>query len=395
MPTRPQFLYFLSRPQIPVSKDRSIWQQPLPMTREQFCNPSRQNGAILITYGEYFLAVRSFLEKNGCKILIEAVRQHLQQDIKTEDIEQIRTFLEKHGEFYHPCRIEMKVHGQQIYFVLNVAVSKIGKKYITDEYGTLKKLNQKYSLTYLPQVYGKGEVQINGNLSVAMFMGEWFNTYYEFHISRDRSDNKNKIVVWDPERGHYFLSADQSLDLYTRAAEILTSYYNLESFEQICSWHHAAGDFVINLENEKIDLKLITVRQYASRFNNLDDRNNTGNHAEFILQALLVFFLSLSLKMRLDRRDGVGDIVWADEAAVQGTLIGFLNALALKPQVPSLPDSPLRCFFYYLSMCSKSDLFELSETILATFNSNLPEGDAIKQHLSNHIDTLYRCIHQL
>jgi len=311
MPTRPQFLYFLSRPELPVSKNSSIWQQPLPLTREQFSNPPQQNEAILITHGEYILAVRSFLEKSGCKILIEVVRQHLQQDIKTEDIEQIRTFLEKHGQFYHPSRIEMQIHGQQSYFVLNVAVSKIGKNYITNEYATLKKLNQEYSLTYLPQVYGRGEVQINGDLSIAMFLGEWFNTYYEFHISRDRSDNKNKIVVWDPEQGHYFLSPDQSLDLYTRTAEILTSYYNLESFEQICSWHHAAGDFVINHEDDKIDLKLITVRQYASRFKNLDDRNDTENHAELILQALLVFFLSLSLKMRLDRRDGVGDIVVA------------------------------------------------------------------------------------
>jgi hypothetical protein len=201
--------------------------------------------------------------------------------------------------------------------------------------------------------------------------------------------------VWDSEKGNDFLSTDQSLDLYTLAAGILTDYYNLESFEQINSWHHAAGDFIVCRDNKKIDLKLIAVRRYASRFKQFDDRNNTENDVELILQTLLVFFLKLSLKMRLDRLDGVGDIVWADNIAVQGTLIGFLNSLGLKPQVPSLPDSVLRCFFYYLSVCSKTDLLELTETILSTFNPDSPEVDVIGRHLNSHVDTLHHCIHQL
>ncbi len=280
-------------------------------------------------------------------------------------------------------------------FVLNVAISRAGKAHIRGEYDFLRNLNQVFPCAYLPQVYGCGDVNIRGTHKVAMVLGEWLNDYYEFHISRDAVDKKNKIIVWDAKRGNYYLSAGQSRDLYTQAAGILTSYYNLESFEQINAWHHAAGDFIVHLEKQKVDLKLIAVRQYASKFKNLDDPKNTESDAELILQALLVFFLNLSIKMRLDRLDGVGDIVWADNSAVQGTLIGFLNALGAKADVSSLPDSALRCFFYYLSGCSKSDLLELSEAILTTFNPHAPEFDVIKQHLNSHIDTLHHCIQQL
>jgi hypothetical protein len=228
-----------------------------------------------------------------------------------------------------------------------------------------------------------------------MFLGEWLNNYYEFHISRDPGDNQNKIAVWDSKRGNYFLTTNQSLNLYSQAAGILTRYYNLASLEQICSWHHAAGDFVICLENEKIDLKLITVRRYASTFKNTDDLKNAENNAELILQVLLVFFLDLCLKMRLDRLDGVGDIVWADNTAVQGTLIGFLNALDSKSKALSLPDSPLRCFFHYISLCSKTDLHELSQALLDTFNPEAEEVDVIRQHLDDHVDFLHHSMGQL
>jgi hypothetical protein len=394
MPT-PQFSYFISSPENPVSREHPIWNKPLPMTRHHSAWVVAKNGDDCITIGDYFRAARLFFEKFGIEMIANAFRQRLNHDIQSKDIARISIYLLKHGEFYHPSRIEVSVHNQQIDFVLNVAFSETGQNYIKGEYCALKKLAQELSFAYLPQVYGWEEVFISENCKAVMFLGEWLNNYHEFHISRDPADDKNKIVVWDSKRGNYFLSANQSLNLYTQAAGILTSYYNLESFEQICSWHHAAGDFIVSLTNEKVDLKLIAVRQYASRFKNLDDRKNTENDTELVLQTLLLFFLNLSLKMRLDRLDGVGDIVWADNLAVQGSLIGFLNALKVKLHVPSLQDSPLRCFFYYLSLCSKADLFELSETILTTSNPIAPEIDVLRQHLNHHVDTLHHAIHQL
>ncbi|MGD8519856.1 MAG: hypothetical protein PVF56_01825 [Desulfobacterales bacterium] len=365
------------------------------MTRHHFAREATKNGDEFITIGDYFRVARLFFERIGIEMLANAFRRRFKHDIRSKDITQISIFLLKHGEFYHPSRIEASVDDWQIDCVLNVAFSQTGQNTIKDEYCVLKRLAQEFAFAYLPQVYGRDEAFISADYKIAMFLGEWLNNYYEFHISRDPADNQNKIVVWDSKRGDYFLSTNQSLNLYSQAAGILTSYYNLTSFEQICSWHHAAGDFVIRLENEKVDLKLITVRRYASTFNNTNDLKNAENNAELILQALLVFFLDLCLKMRLDRLDGVGDIIWADNTAVQGTLIGFLNALDLKANVPALPDTPLRCFYQYLSLCSKTDLHELSKAILKTFNPDAEEVDVIRQHLDSHVDILHHCIGQL
>jgi hypothetical protein len=397
MPPFTQFSYYISSPDNPVFEELPIWDKPLALTRDVNMSGPGLNQEHFVTIGDYFLAARLFFETCGIEIIVDAVKQRSEENINPADIEHIAIFLAKHGEFYHPARIEVSFHETQIHFVLNVAISPAGKTHIKGEYRNLRRLNKDFCFDYLPQVYGWHEVEIANNNKVTMFLGDWLTNYDEFHISKDPGDGKNKIIVWDSGREPYFLTESKSLDLYTRAAGILSAYYNLESFEQISAWHHAAGDFIVRVENDKLDLKLITVRRYAPIFEKsfLDDPKNLRDSAEFILQALLLFFLNLSLKMRLDRLDGVGDIVWADDLALQGTLIGFLNALGLKSNIPALPDTPLRCFFHYLSLCSKTDLRELSESLLNRFNPESPEIDVIKQQLDHHIDTLLDCIHDL
>jgi hypothetical protein len=397
MPPSTKFAYYLSSPDNRVSEALPIWNKPLALTRDFNLTKSVDDEKLCITIGDYFLAARLFFETRGIEIIADGYKKRFKQDINPDDIEHIAIFLVKHGEFYHPARIEVRIHEKQINFVLNVAISPAGRAHIEGEYRYLERLNKEFSFDYLPHVYGWHEIEIANNCKVLMFLGEWLANYHEFHISRNPADGKNKIIVWDSGREHYFLTESQSLNLYTRAAGILTGYYNLESFEQICTWHHAAGDFIVRVENEKLDLKLITVRRYASNFKNpsLDNQQSPSPSAELILQGLLVFFLNLSLKMRLDRLDGVGDIVWADDQALQGTLIGFLNALSSKANIPALPDTPLRCFFHYLSLCSKTDLHELCESLLNRFNPDSPEIDVVKQHLDGHVDALFDCIHDL
>ena len=186
-----------------------------------------------------------------------------------------------------------------------------------------------------------------------------------------------------------------SADLYRQAARILTYYYNVESFEQILSWHHAAGDFVVRIDNADLDIKMISARAYAPLFTNLSHPKNGEKDVELILQALLIFFLNLSIRMRLDRYDGVGDIVWADRMAVQCTFDGFFDGLASKPTVASMPDSIDRCFRYYLSVCSQEDLFDLSKGVLKTFHRRAPEVQIVTHHLKEHVEELSRVIGQV
>ena len=397
MPPSTQFSYYISSSDNPVSEKHPMWNKPLALTRDFRMSAPVAPDKLLVTIGDYFLAVRLFFETCGIEFIVDGASQRLKKDIKPEDITAIAVFLVKHGEFYHPARIEVSIQEAQILFVLNVAISAAGKAHIKGEYRYLKKLNQEYPFDNLPQVYGWHEVEIANTNRVPMFLGEWLPNYHEFHISKDPADGQNKIIVWDSDRKPYFLTESQSLDLYTRAAGILTAYNNLETFEQICAWHHAAGDFIVRLEKNNLDLKLITVRRYASVFDKsfLDDPKNMQASTEIILQAMLVFFLNLALKMRLDRLDGVGDIVWADDQALQGTLIGCLNALARKENIPALPDTPLRCFYHFLSMCSKTDLRELSKSLLNRLSSDSPEITVINEHLDRHVDTLFDCIHNL
>jgi hypothetical protein len=228
-----------------------------------------------------------------------------------------------------------------------------------------------------------------------MFLGQWFDGYHEFHISIDPVDKEPKIRVWDDVRGRFFLSAGQTKTLYAQASKILTAYYNLESFEQIFSWHHAAGDFVVKTENEELELKLVTVRQYAAIFENQKNTQTAPCDPQRILQALLIFFLNLSIHMRLDRLDGIGDMVWSDSVAVEATLIGFLEALSMQPDVASLPDSPLACFIAYLASCTAGDLIDLTEAIVNRFNPQMPGLALVKKNFGEHVETLYAAIQQI
>ena len=387
MSNTPQFKYFLSNKKNPVQKNSQIWTALLPMNRQQQPNDS----GICVSHGDYFTAVRNFLEQDRSGVITRAVSQHMHREVTSQEIEEIRIFLEKHGEFYHPARIETMLHGTAIPFVLNVAISKAGKNCVQREYGLLKQLNEDFPCSFLPKVYGQGCVSITGD-EIGMFLGEWFQGYNEFHISLDPADEKHKIVVWDHEHGNYFLTADQATNLYRQAARILTCYYNVETFEQILFWHHAAGDFVLKCQNNRIDVKLITIRQYRPMFEN--NGINKDPDMELILEALLVFFLNLTIRMRFDRLDGVGEIVWSDDTWVDGILKGFFESLALKPLISLFSEPLADCFRNHLLSCSQSDLFGLSQAMIDAYNPQSPEIPVIKKNLKRHVKILFNAIKQ-
>jgi len=393
MPKKPQFKYFLSNTINPVKKNSEIWSAPLPATRKQSTGKDDNS----VTYGDYFSAVCSFLKENRFNIICSAVSKKLNQHTVPEDIEEICIFLEKHGGFYHPARVEMSLNRLNLNFVLNVAISEQGKEYIYKEYKALKRLNRDFAFSFIPQAYGIGKTCAKGSRpEIIMFIGEWFDGYSEFHISCDNLEKLNKINIWDSEKGSRFLSLDNTMELYKQAAMVLTCYYNIETFEQIFPWHHAAGDFVIKCDNDnKLELKLITVRQYAPMFKNINKEEYKDNDSVFILEAMLVFFLNLCMRMRLDRLNGVGNVVWADDVAVKGTLKGFFNGLSKKPQISAFPE-PVDVFFKkYLLSCTKSDLNDLSTALLNTYNPLAPELPVIKLNMDKHIKIIYDSIRQM
>ena len=96
---------------------------------------------MFINHGDYFLAARDFLEKERYAIITQSVSQYLHRNISSQEIVEIRIFLDKHGEFYHPAKVEAVLKAFKIPFVLNVAVTDIGKRCAQREYRLLKMLN--------------------------------------------------------------------------------------------------------------------------------------------------------------------------------------------------------------------------------------------------------------
>jgi hypothetical protein len=387
----PRYTYYISPRQTPVSSASAVWPKPLPLVRPA----SGQSSKIAVSHGQYFDTVRSFLAQDGAEMFCGVLARRLQQTVLPEDIPEIQIHLEKHGEFYHPARIATDVLGHKIAFALNVAVSDTGKKQLTAEFQYLKRLNTEFGESFLPRVYSRGKATTSGGLEFYMFLAEWFQDYHEFHISRQTSGNQRLVCVWDDRNGRYTLSREQTLRLYRQAARIMAYYYNVSTFEHISPWHHAAGDFIIRLNQNSIDLKLITVRGYAPLFQGLNDRTPGTRSAEQILQALLIWFLKLSIRMRLDRVDGVGELVWSEPGVVQSTVAGIFDGLAQKPADPILPAAVDICFKHYLSICTLEDLFELSESILQRLHPAAPEIPLIQRHLAAHVQLLFQSINEV
>lgn len=392
----PRFKFFLSNINNPVQEGDLIWSTSIPLSRHQSTGTFKPDNDILIDHGDYFTAVQDFLQRDRYAIITQSVSHHLHRNITSNEIEEIRVFLDKHGEFYHPSKVEIVLQAVKIPFVLNVAVTDAGKQCAQREYRLLKKLNMDYSDSFIPKVYAEGNVFTKMNqVETRMFLGEWFEGFNEFHITFDPYDNQYKIIVWDYKYGNFFLTSHQATELYRQAMKILTYYYNIETFEQIVSWHHAAGDFVLKRQKDDIELKLVTVRQYRSMYEKNIESEHLIPDAELILEALLVFFLNTAIKMRIDRLDGVGDIVWSADIALKGILKGFFEGLALKPDNSMFVKPLAHCFSQHLLSCSLTDFVDLNHAIAHTYPSQAPETSVIRQHLKWHIEDLYNAIRQI
>ena len=123
-----------------------------------------------------------------------------------------------------------------------------------------------------------------------------------------------------------------------------------------------------------------------------DTKNTPVAGTGLTLQVMLLFLLKLSLRMRLDRLDGVGDLVWADESVVRETVAGFRSALAQKPQPEQLPDTPIQCFDAYMTQCSESVLQEILEAVIADYPENHPEKSILLRETKGHARILFQSI---
>ena len=355
-------------------------QTPVRLTR---CETDPAHGPAL-TYGQYLEGITDVISKDSYRLLIDATARQLAEDISLADIEHILIYAEKHGSDYHPARIEVRVNELRASFVMYVAVTSRGKARLSREFEVLQHLNTKYEFPFLPETYFQGEAF---SPSMLMFLADWFEGYHEFHLSVDKKDGSQKLVLWDTEKTPCYLSRPQAWQIYREAARILTLYYNLETFEQIFPWHHAAGDFVVKTQKKSIDVRLITARQYAPM---LERSEGVSVH-----EALLFFLLNLSIRMRLDRLDGVGAVAWADDDCVDATLEGFMEGLRMKQAKGFIDEGFVNGFMQYLCSLAKGDLSYGFYALVDACDQAAPDIPVIRSHLERHISNFHLALQSL
>ena len=363
-----------------VILDESTSRVPVRLTREGI-PPIDGTG---LSYGRYFRALKDVLLKHHCEKLVRACAQQLGRPISSADLGEVRIFAEKHGSDYHPARIEVMAGGDWAIFVMNVALTPRGRARLGMEFEVLEKLNNKHGLAFLPRPYFQGKASLDlgrreSSDPALMFLADWFHGYHEFHLSIDEMNGMQRVLLWDTDKGSRYLSREQADQVCRQAAMILTVYYDVETYEQIFTWHHAAGDFVVKVREKTIDVKMVTARQYAPMIEPTDGVSP--------FEALLFFLLNLSLRMRLDRLDGTGPVAWADEACLEATLRGFLEGLKEKMRQGSVDAKFVKAFMKYGTSLNTDDLSERFHALVDAYDPAAPDLPVIRPHLSGHVHT--------
>lgn len=383
----PPVNYFLSTNDTPVTAEDPIWKKALPLSPRMLADPDACDNQSTITYGDYFLSAHRFVEQGHYANLLPAVCRCTQRPVDPREIGTIKITLEKHGQFYHPLRLVLDIDGYPLSFVINGAVTTDGRACLQRDFDNIRSLNRRFPFGFLPQVYSQDTVQLPGRTgAVGMFIGQWLEGFHEFHLSGKPAEGNDRLLVWDPLEGVQRLSDTARCEIYRQATRILTAFYNLETFEHISAWHHAAGDFVVKIDGKSTEVRLITVRKYAPLF------TGSSGDADVILQALLVFLLNLSVKMRLDRVDGVGAVAWASDDVVAATVKGFFDGLELQADGGRIPVELRDVFGVYLQSLTSIELDDVFDAMYERTFRQMPESETIGKHLKHHAKVLLKTV---
>lgn len=387
MPDIIEIKYYLADLRHPVTPNTDVWNQRLPQGRT---GVDTTDEGLYLTYGTYFTVVRNYLEENHYQVILQGAAQMLGHAVGPSTFSELSVILEKHGQYYHPARITTRVGERTLSFAINLAVTECGRAFLHTDFHNIRRLQALFSYNFLPVMYHCADIEPgNSGPAVTLAFGEWLSGFHEFHQTLQKETDRQVVAVWDPAHGHKFLTEHQSQALFQHATRILTAYLNLETFEQVLNWHHAAGDFVVRTAGDRIDIRLITVRRYGPLFPGLEIT------ADNVLHLLTVFLLNNSMRMRLDRYDGVGEPAWAGPGTAASVIFGTLDGLQLQIDSGSIPEDVLIYFRQYLKMLGLEDLKELCRDILARWHADTIGRSLALSQVKVHAMQMEKAIRQL
>ncbi|MEW6136962.1 MAG: hypothetical protein AB1733_01935 [Thermodesulfobacteriota bacterium] len=330
-----------------------------------------------LSYGAYLGAIEKFVSKHVNQM----------ESIVGGSISAIDVISEKHGSDYHPARLEVTSDAGTRALVVNVAFTERGRTRLIHEMEVLQLLAAKGDRRFLPEVYFSGEQRATGEgdrpVLIDMFIGEWLEGFHEFHLTSDPGAGLRPIAVWDTDHGTTFISAQEAKEIYRQAAFVLTYYYDIDTFAEIYPWHHAAGDFVVSRSDGKVEVRLISARQYAPRIGAADT-------LEHRIEGLLLFFANLTVRMRLDRFDGVGEIAWAGDYCLDGAIQGFFDAMQDRASCDRSVSQLWASALNVAAHMSPDGWAEVFSFTADSYPDDAPDAPLIRDNLVKHILRVYR-----
>ncbi len=368
-----QFRFFLSAPQGDIELAPEDLQQPF------LISPTEKHP--FLTLKDYFGALQKFILTDGGKHLHDVLaKMNLAVNKSPADISEIHICSEKHGAYYHIASIKPAGLQKNAKIAVTTALTDSAKISLQNEFSMLLQLADK-NYEFLPALFCKKTVPWHtdsGDAEFYMVLGEWLADYHEWHLSKNPVTKERQIQLWDYEKGYRYLSDDESYELMRQAAYILTCYYDPVSFRQIYPWHHGAGDFVVNTE-AGVQVKLITVRQYEPLV------HFAQAEAHDRLVAAIQFLLNLSLKIRLDRIDGIGEPAWLDAFAVEGAVAGFFTGLVHASKTNSLSIGSINEFLEILRSFDTREINDMYESLLELYaDEDQADFSLIREKLTDH-----------
>ncbi len=360
------------------------------LERPLLVSPSRPHAFLKLK--DYFHAVKAFLLEDNAASILQILHSKKKTSPQRDQVEKLLIRSEKQGALYHVASIEAAGKTASGKFSLLAAMHKQSRQALKREHATLTVLLNRYPSCGLPDVYSRGDRTIacgNQKATLSFLLGEWLEGYHEWHISRDEA-GREYLRVWDQREGYYAAGEAFSFELFRQAARTLTMLFDPETARQVCSWNHAAGDFVVRRHNGDLSVRLTTVRQYEPLL------SFPGHHSKAELAHLLFFFLDLGLKMHLDRLDGVGEMIWMKKDILPAVVQGFFDSLNTPRHGGSWNNHKTGEFLALLRSLTREELFSVFEPLLGIYR----EGEdqevlLIHEQLPAHVELLSTLIRKL
>jgi hypothetical protein len=368
----------------PDGKDRvfdsSELQQNVPLTKDELEPFKKANE---VTYRAYMELIQTFVLKNLSDI--QKLISH--KTGRSDKISSIDLVAEKRGADYFPASVRVHVKNEEYWFVANVALTERGLSRIANDFFLLKELGSTDEAKSLPEVFFISQPldseSSGAGIPNSIFLAEWFRGYHEFHVSGPKHASTDVFTLWDTDNGYERFKLPVASLLIEKVSYILSRFFDFENFREIYPWHLAAGDFIARLRPEP-DVKLITVRQYQSRIAFKEHSDKSVN------QALIFFFANLSVRTRLDRIDGTGELVWLPRQFVKPVMNGFLEALATKKIREDTGNSFVNEFVKTMRRLTIQEWAGIFAETLESYNQKASDFKIVESNMVDHIFDVYQ-----